>query len=293
MPRVHASSLHSFTKPEQQMLQVTAEMLHTSVDVLIAAANVSASPSSNGPNEADSHFGSEPTSTDPTTEDTTPVLLQPTSGTMEAPEFPVTDQWVSSQAMSSSMAEQWDSTDSFPSFPADSGLNTSQTFHENERIQPPVYSSFGYQLTFPNEANFPSEPMGAYCNPIWPALDPGLPEEPSAVLDGYGDINHQTRPNFTHHDDMLRREIPLQAHEAPVPMPAFAQFYSAFGTQASETEESYINVEGTSIFFAKQSPAKKQRRGPYQDPAKRKETEITRKLGACIPCSLQRIRVRG
>jgi hypothetical protein len=311
-PQSYSVSLDRFSKAEQTILQAAAETLGVPVDRLIACApTASGSTSSDELNTTDSPVSTEQSSLhaeatydgisapfQPYPADTPPdnprLTVSQTPDGSDSPNdsFNVatsgthTDLWMSNQSLF------WDPHDPFAfNEPQPASVDNIQgsiqgapgTFlrdqYLNVLLEPDLMMQAQPQLL--------PAPFTAQRNPQWPTSAEEVSTQSNLSTAGY-----TSNPHSHNHQNSLECEVWTSQDLAPsLPQPLGLPVGSK--SSAGPLENQAAMRYGTESLPA--NPRKKQRRGrgPYKDQEKRKQTEVTRRMGACISCSLQRIRVRN
>jgi hypothetical protein len=121
---------------------------------------------------------------------------------------------------------------------------------------------------------------------LWPALEPRQFAHPSTILQlSQVGVNHDMELQSRHY---LEANV-LNLNVSP-PVDAQLRQRERLGRR-----DRGIQVHGCqeqrSSPSCHRSTTRRRHRGPYQNPEKKKETGLTRSIGACIQCQMQRIRV--
>jgi hypothetical protein len=140
--------------------------------------------------------------------------------------------------------------------------------------------------TVANETIFSISSTAGTENNSWPNLNSRHLTHQSAILQlPQGDMNQGMELQFHHY---LEADAPSLNN--PQPLDTALRLQGHFDRRDRDIQM-YVRPDQRSSPILKRSTTRKRRRGPYQDSQKRKETGLTRKIGACIQCQMQRIRV--
>jgi hypothetical protein len=304
--RPYLGSLDRFSKPEQLILQAAAETLHVTVEKLIAGA---AAESNSGDNfeATDSPFSDEqdPQTTSGATGDSFDSFApQPLSGPTLTPTQPGVSTHLRNDSLVGASLDI-DAEALMANQPLGSGMDNlfnldelhstdsngamldeaTQTFLGTTFPEPymDVLSATG--LVAPTQSHLPlATSTSQHTRWTPPTVDVAQSNYPH-----HRGISLANQATIQNHESIFGHEISAP-HLSPLPVPHMFNFATGI-TQGIEAQQSQVPRHEQAS--PPTNPAKRARRGrgPYEDREKRKQTELTRRTGACITCSLNRVRV--
>lgn len=175
-------------------------------------------------------------------------------------------------------------------------------FSDSSTLANPTHPIFAHSSQLQTTPEFIQEGFMCSHEAAFPTFFPDqlVKQEPdlgSSPIFGQESLIQSSQPQVTYGFDVLNASVaqPMQqANMSPISAPGQAMLMSAGSLIDAMPQEPWNNTSvqvqpsNFDILLPNQRGGK---RGPFRDPSLREQTAQTRKIGSCIRCRMQRIRV--